>query len=374
VTDANGNNHIISYYYAKGKDPDNYRVYATVDGKTKDDTGAAFMPPTYATFNNAEGNTDYNKDGVKEKPFQLLYLGNTEPTTATISTMSQTPIAVSGTLGGVAITGGLAPADLREPKQVARPAFDPNNPKSYSYGNTKNVYDSLGQTHTLGYYFIQQGEDNTYEVRATVDGKESYTDPITGEEKPFLPKNSMVKFDATGKYQGTFQEIPPFGTPQPVNLEITGFDPTNRDAIMPIDLAGSTQFALASTDNFEQNGYTAGELQGVSFDRDGNLKATYTNQQTSVLGQVALASFDNVDGLTPAGDTAWVASSNSGQANVGRPNSGTLGGIQGGALEQSNVDLTSELVALIEAQRNYQANSKTLETENTVTQTIINLR
>lgn len=374
VTDGNGNNHIISYYFAKGEDPNTYRVYATVDGKSKDDTGADFMPPMYATFNGAAGNTDFNGDGVKEKPFELLYAGTTEPTTANISALAKAPITVGGTLGGVAITGTLAPTDVREPKQVARPAFDPNEPKSYSYGNTKNVYDSLGQTHTLGYYFIQQGEKNTYEVRATVDGKESYTDPVSGEEKMFLPKDSMVQFDATGNYQGSFQGIPPFGTPQPVNLEVTGFDPTNRDSTIPMDLAGSTQFALASTDNFTQDGYTAGELQGVSFDRDGNLKATYTNQQTAVLGQVALASFDNVDGLTPAGDTAWVASSDSGQANVGRPNSGTLGGIQGGALEESNVDLTSELVALIEAQRNYQANSKTLETENTVTQTIINLR
>ena len=112
----------------------------------------------------------------------------------------------------------------------------------------------------------------------------------------------------------------------------------------------------------------------MSFDEDGFLTASYTNQQTAVLGQIALANFDNVDGLTPAGDTAWVASSESGAANVGKPNTGTFGSIQGGALEESNVDLTEELVALIEAQRNYQANSKTLETENTVTQTIINLR
>ena len=104
------------------------------------------------------------------------------------------------------------------------------------------------------------------------------------------------------------------------------------------------------------------------------MTATYTNQQTATLGQIGLATFDSTDGLVPSGHTAWLASKGSGPADVGRPNSGTLGRIQGGALEESNVDLTAELVALIEAQRNYQANSKTLETENTVTQTIINLR
>jgi flagellar hook protein FlgE len=137
---------------------------------------------------------------------------------------------------------------------------------------------------------------------------------------------------------------------------------------------GSTQFALESTDEFEQDGFTAGELQGVSFDEDGLLIATYTNQQSATLGQIALARFDNMGGLSPDGHTGWTASTRSGAADIGRPNSGTLGRVQGGALEESNVDLTAELVSLIEAQRNYQANSKTLETENTVTQTIINLR
>ena len=112
----------------------------------------------------------------------------------------------------------------------------------------------------------------------------------------------------------------------------------------------------------------------MSFDEDGFLVATYTNQQTATLGQLALATFDSNDGLMPTGHTSWLAGKNSGPANIGRPNSGTLGKIQGGALEEANVDLTTELVALIEAQRNYQANSKALETENTVTQTIINLR
>ncbi|MGB2063640.1 MAG: flagellar hook-basal body complex protein, partial [Marinomonas gallaica] len=157
-------------------------------------------------------------------------------------------------------------------------------------------------------------------------------------------------------------------------LSITGWDPTNANAELEIDLGKSTQYALSSSDTFSQDGYAAGELQGVSFDEDGMLIASYTNQQTAVLGQIALANFDNVDGLTPAGDTSWVASSDSGAANVGKPGTGTFGSIQGGALEESNVDITEELVALIEAQRNYQANSKTLETENTVTQTIINLR
>ncbi|MFI8619621.1 MULTISPECIES: flagellar hook-basal body complex protein [unclassified Marinomonas] len=373
VADGNGNNHLISYYYAKSKMPNTYEVYATVDGKSTDDTGAPFMQPTYATFNGAEA-SDYNGDGVDEPPFSLLYSGAAEPTVTDIANLTKNPIAAGGTLNGVAIAGTLDPTLVRTPDNIARPAFDPKDPSSYSYGNTKNVYDALGETHTLGYYFIQQGEDNTYELRATVDGKESYIDPTTGEDKRYLDKDTVVTFDPAGNLSGAYKGIPPFGSSQPVQLQIQGFDPTNRNSIIPVDLTGSTQFALDSTDELKQDGFSAGELQGVSFDEDGNLIATYTNQQTATLGQLALATFDNTDGLVPDGDTAWVAGKDSGPASVGRPNSGTLGSVQGGALEESNVDLTSELVALIEAQRNYQANSKTLETENTVTQTIINLR
>jgi flagellar hook protein FlgE len=265
-------------------------------------------------------------------------------------------------------------ANVVSPISVAREAFDPSDPATYTYGNTKTLYDGLGEEHTLGYYYIKQGESNTYEMVVTVDGKTQYEDPITGDMTSYIPDDVVVTFDTAGNISGVAQGFPPFAVTQPITLEIKGFDPTNRSTSIPFDMNGSTQFALNSSDVFLQDGFTAGELQGVSFDEDGFLIATYTNQQTSVLGQIALATFDNTDGLTPSGDTSWVASSNSGQANVGKPNTGTLGSVKGGALEESNVDLTSELVALIEAQRNYQANSKTLETENTVTQTIINLR
>lgn len=374
VADGNGNTHIVTYYYAKSEMPNTYKVHATVDGNITDDAGVAFMGETYATYNSAEAGVDHNGDGVEEQPFELLYLGATEPGVADIAAATKTPLAVAGTLAGVAIASTLAPTEVRSSSSVAREAFDPLDPDTYTYGNTRSVYDSLGESHTMGYYFIKQGEDNTYELRVTMDGEESYTDPLTGEDTRFLEKNTAVSFDAAGNLMGAYRGIPPFGVAQPITLEVMGIDPTNRGRVTELDLTGSTQFALDNTDNFEQNGFSAGELQGVSFDSDGLLVANYTNQQTATLGQIALATFDSTDGLMPSGHTSWLASKGSGPADIGRPNSGTLGKIQGGALEESNVDLTSELVALIEAQRNYQANSKTLETENTVTQTIINLR
>lgn len=374
VVDANGRSHVVTYYYAKSDLPNTYQVHVTVDGNLTDDTGAPFMGETYATYNTAEGGVDYNGDGVLEQPNQLLYLGAAKPGAADIAALTQTPLAVNGTLGGVAITSTLATAEIRDNSSVAREAFDPLNVDSYNYGNTRTVYDSVGGAHTLGYYFIKQGENNDYELRVTLDGKETYTDPLTGNETRFLKENTSVGFDAAGNLRGTYRGLPPYDVPQPINLEITGIDPSNRGKVTPLDLFGSTQFALENTDTFDQDGFSAGELQGVSFDEDGLLVATYSNQQTATLGQIALATFDSTDGLIPNGHTGWLASKGSGPADIGRPNSGTLGRIQGGALEESNVDLTAELVALIEAQRNYQANSKTLETENTVTQTIINLR
>ncbi len=106
----------------------------------------------------------------------------------------------------------------------------------------------------------------------------------------------------------------------------------------------------------------------------GSENARYTNGQSQTLGQVALASFNNTSGLSPVGDTSWVETFDSGQPIIGKPGSGTLGDIKASSVEESNVDLSAELVNLIIAQRNYQANAKTIETANSVTQTIINLR
>lgn len=366
-------NHIITYFYAKSELPNTYQVYATVDGSPVDDAGNEWLADQHITFNGADGYRD-SVGVIQPGGSQVLYSGAGEPEVTDITNLVQADFALAGNLNGIAIADTLTVANVIEPTNVARKSFDPADPASYTYGNTKNIYDTLGEKHTVGYYFIQQGESNTYELKVTVDGKQTFTDPVTAAETRFVPEDTVVTFDAAGNLSGTYEGFPPFAISSPIQLSITGFDPTDPTATIPVDLTGTTQYALTSTDRFEQDGFAAGELQGVSFDEDGFLMATYTNQQTAVLGQIALATFDNTDGLSPAGDTAWVASSSSGVANIGRANTGTLGGIRGGALEESNVDLTSELVALIEAQRNYQANSKTLETENTVTQTIINLR
>ncbi len=365
VTDTAGDQHVVTLYYAKSESPNTYQVYATVDGDTTDAAGNDWLSDYFVTFDDEAGTT--NGSGS----YEAIYSGATEPDVGDLSTFVN--LAINGVdEDGDTVALTLDPSvngTLTTPASYARRDFDPTDPETYTYGNTNTVYDALGESHTIGYYFIKQGEDNTWEIKITVDGE---TTNANGD--PFLEEDTNVTFDSEGNISGTYVGYSPYAVANPTQLSITGWDPTDAFAELEIDLGASTQYALTSSDTFSQNGFAAGELQGVSFDDNGFLIASYTNQQTAVLGQIALAAFDNVDGLTPAGDTAWVASSDSGAANVGKPNTGTFGSIQGGALEESNVDLTEELVALIEAQRNYQANSKTLETENTVTQTIINLR
>ena len=370
----------VTLYYAKAEAPNTYQVYATVNGEQLDATDTPYLADTFVTFDDADGSfTASAAGGGTAVPFAPIYVGTAAPTNAG-------QLGDPNALAGISVTDsagdtvtfdfdGAAP-DIVTPDNFARPTFDPADPESYTYGNTNTIYDSLGEEHTIGYYFIKQGENNTWEMKVTVDGEVNHPTEVdvNGDPVPFLPEDTVVQFDPQGNITGTYTGYPPYAVASPSQLSITGWDPSDLFSPLEIDLGDSTQYALSSSDTFSQDGYSAGELQGVSFDEDGLLIASYTNQQTAVLGQIALANFDNVDGLTPAGDTSWVASSNSGAANVGRPGTGTFGSIQGGALEESNVDITEELVALIEAQRNYQANSKTLETENTVTQTIINLR
>ncbi|ANG61725.1 flagellar biosynthesis protein FlgE [Marinobacterium aestuarii] len=157
-------------------------------------------------------------------------------------------------------------------------------------------------------------------------------------------------------------------------ITIAGADPANAETEIRLDMSNTTQFASASivkTQN--QDGYTKGDLVGVSFGGNGEMIASFSNGQNQQLGVVAIATFENQAGLRSSGGTEWTATLDSGSAIVNPPGSGLSGSLRSAALEQSNVDLSAELVSLIEAQRNFQANSKTLETLNTVTQTILQI-
>jgi flagellar hook protein FlgE len=142
-----------------------------------------------------------------------------------------------------------------------------------------------------------------------------------------------------------------------------------------INFAGSTQFGANSAVNaLSQDGYTTGRLSGISVDSNGVLFARYTNGQSSTVGAIAMARFSNPNGLQQVGDTNWAATFESGDVLPGQAGTGTFGQIQSGALEASNVDISKQLVNMIIAQRDFQANAKMITTEDQVTQTIINIR
>ncbi|AMX03188.1 flagellar hook protein FlgE [Microbulbifer thermotolerans] len=224
---------------------------------------------------------------------------------------------------------------------------------SYSYANTGTAYDSLGVQHTMTTYFTKTA-DNTWEVRVAVDGVD---DTVNVGQLIFTSNGTL---DVASSTFPTYS-FTPAGGADPLNFTIA-FD-------------GTTQFGNDfSLDSLSQNGYTSGALVGISFDEDGNIIGNYANEQSQVLGTVALANFRNEEGLTPAGDNVWVESGSSGQPLLGLAGTGQFGTLEPGTVEVSNVDLTRELVDLIVAQRNYQANTQTIKIQDEVLQSAVNLR
>lgn len=235
-----------------------------------------------------------------------------------------------------------------------------------SGGFPSSVYE--GDNSYLGYYrtYAYLNGETQLELGKPNDPGESVT---TSDEGPIL-----LKFDPSN---GLLDEVNGTtvvaGAPVP-KLTIYGADPADPGTTIELDLEGSTQFASASiVKQSQQDGYPKGDLIGVSFGLNGEMIASFSNGENQNLGVVAFATFENQSGLQPSGNTEWTATLTSGDAILNPPGTGLNGTLRSAALEQSNVDLSTELVKLIEAQRNYQANSKTLETLNTVTQAILQI-
>ncbi len=264
--------------------------------------------------------------------------------------------------------------------------FDPTDTKSYNVKYSTPTYDSQGNAHTLDQYFVKTGT-NTWSMYSLMDGR-SINDPTsTTPDKNDLTFNSSGGLVVTGtgvpsssaniafNTDGTFSVSNwkpgvQVGSGTTTSWEENG---ASGDTIK-LNMAGITQTASASgLITQDQNGYATGQLSAMSVDSTGNLFATYTNGKSQVIGQVSLTNFANVQGLAQAGGTNWRETFASGVPVSGTPQSGTLGNITGQALEDSNVDLTMELVNLIKAQSNYQANAKTISTQSTIMQTTIQM-
>ena len=250
--------------------------------------------------------------------------------------------------------------------------FDPERPSSFNHATSLTVYDSLGTEHLQSMYYVKTANPNEWEMHTFLDGKHlnGPADPATGLFNP-----DKVKFDGAGALSHINNIAVPPGKISYSAIDTgSGADPMK----IAVDLQGSvpvTQFGGSFTVNsIQQNGYTSGRITGIDIDDSGIVRARFTNGQNRTLGQVTLANFANANGLRQMGDTTWAESFSSGPPLIGTPGSGSLGLIQAGALEGANVDLTGQLVNMITAQRNFQANAQVISTADAVTQTVINIR
>ncbi|PCI07306.1 MAG: flagellar hook protein FlgE [Gammaproteobacteria bacterium] len=224
----------------------------------------------------------------------------------------------------------------------------------YNSSTTTTIYDSLGNDHTVTLYFSKLDpttNPNEWNVRTLIDGVQEDA--------------TVVSFNSDGSYNA------------PALIPIV-FNPgggATAGQAFDVNLTASTQYGSEfAVTSLQQDGYTAGQLLGVDVDDTGIVFARYSNGQSQTVAQVVLANFANVQGLKPIGNTGWIESFSSGSPVVSDPGTAGLGLVQSNALEESNVDLTSQLVNMIIAQRNFQANAQTIQAEDAVTQTIINLR
>lgn len=269
------------------------------------------------------------------------------------------------------------------PPVIVPIAFSITDPLSYNNATSVAVFDSLGNSHVLQTFFVRvdpavrvppAGTTAQWDVFAAVDGVQVLAPAVAP-----APANVMgtVGFNNVGKLTGA---TPPFAATDPNAFAIAV--PVGTGAVTPIsaptikfDMTGSTQFGSSfSVNSLQQDGYTSGKLSKFNTAKDGTIVGSYTNGKTNVLGQVVLANFTNPNGLQSLGDNQWTETATSGTALVGGPTSGSLGALTSSATEDSNTDLTGDLVNLITAQRIYQANSQTIKTQDQVLQTLVNLR
>lgn len=241
--------------------------------------------------------------------------------------------------------------------------FDASNVDSYNAKSTMTVYDSQGNDHQLDLYFVKTA-DNEWDVHAI----DSTTGASAGE--------FGLSFDANGNMTGITSDGTFTAGSTTTNLTIQGANGAAANQSISLSMLNSLQQNTGSTTfgNPTQDGYAPGDLSSYVINDDGTITGTYSNQETQLLGQIVLASFSNPEGLQSEGDNVWSATNSSGQAAIGLANTGTYGSLTSGALEASNVDMSQELVNMIVAQRNYQANAQTIKTQDQILNTLVNLR
>lgn len=315
---------------------------------------------------NGQFHTDKTGAIVNDQGFHLMgynasstgVIVASNPQDIVLSTSNLSPQPTGAALGGNAV--GVLNLDSRSTVPTVAP-FNFSNPLSYTFSTATTVYDTLGVDHSMSMYFVKTAAASpaTWNVYATLDGANP------------LPMANLT-FDTSGKLSSApVAALPatwavatgaatPLGTGQP-NWNI--------------DFTGTTSFGGESTVNkLTQGGFAQGALTGVSVGSDGIVKGNYSNGQTKNLGQVVLTTFANPNGLVNLGNNQFQGTAASGDGLDGAPGAGSRGVLQSAAIEESNVDLTAELVNMITLQRNYQSNAQSIKTQDQILQTLVNLR
>ncbi len=279
--------------------------------------------------------------------------GYTANASGVLSTGSPAPLFINTTDLPPQVTGDVTSVLNLDStvSSLTAAGFNMNDPTTFHNSTSVSIYDSLGNAHTLQTYYVKTAA-GAWSVFGSVDGAASTS-------------IGTLNFGTDGALTSAM--------PLTTSVAVTTGAATPFN--VNIDFTGTTQFGSAfSVNKLTQDGYTSGRLAGFNVDSDGMLLGRYTNGQSAVLGQVVLASFANPNGLQPLGNNMWAETAASGSPLVGAPDTGSLGVLQSSAVEDSNVDLTAELVNMITAQRVYQANAQTIKAQDAVLQTLVNLR
>ena len=288
--------------------------------------------------------------------------------------------------------------------------FDQTDPLTFNHSTSVTIFDSLGDSHIMTYYFVKDDPSvnpNQWMMFAAVDGDMvdlesdaglnnpiagNVSGPLSGRPLPIPPHpagstgvvGARLEFNSSGDF---IDQVPSLANGGIITTQLgagilsNGADPIqtikvdfNLDVLAP-NPNEPTQFASNfEVTSLQQDGLAVGRLTGIDIGTDGLVRATYSNGTSEPLSRIAMVNFANEQGLTQVGSTGWKESITSGEALAGEGGSGTFGTINSSALEQSNVNLTSELIDLISAQRNFQANSRALEVDNQLNQTILQIR
>lgn len=312
---------------------------------------------------NGEFSTDDNNYIVNAQGYKLT--GYAAGSVGTAPVALQVP---QGSIAPVATTGIAVTADLNANATVvpATTAFDITDSSTFTSQQPVSVYDSLGNEHQVTQYFVKRDADtatgnSVYDVYYAMDGA------VLTSGTPASNVTNQLQFNSAGALvSGANTTVPVTG--------VGGSASPAQDLALAFNYTGSTQFGNGDTIKIIASGNSSGTFTGVSIGDDGSILGSYSNGKTQVIGTVVLAGFTNMQGLQPVGNNLFAATNASGPATLGQPGSNGLATITGGALEASNVDMSSELVDMIVAQRTYQANAQTIKTQDQVLQTLLQIR